>query len=432
MNAEALDDWVREEDGLVSRRIFTDPEIRDLEIERIFNRTWLLLGHESELANPGDFVTRRMGDDLVLVVRGADGRIRAFLNSCRHRGMQVCRADSGNAERFICPYHHWTYDTAGALRTTSFDAFYEKKSLAGLGLTPVAKLDTYRGLIFASWNPDAVSLADHLGDLRWYLDLLFHRTPGGMTVLAPPQRWVIDTNWKLTGINFIDSQHAIRVHLGPVAVSQVPGGPSMADLNRLWAESPQVSIAEGHGCVLIPNPPMIPDFVGCPPELVPLYRQTLDENQLALVRRFFGCVGTIFPNASWVHPLLAIAPEKPPVMFLNLRVWHPLEAGKIEVWSWYLAEKESSAEWREKLLTCAIQTFGVGGVFEEDDAEVWAGIARATRGSKAREQPMDFRAGASIPPALDFAGPGRAYPSLFSEHAQLNFFRVWKQWMRTP
>lgn len=170
----------------VSRRIFSDPQIHALEIERIFNRSWVFLGHESELPKPGNYVTRPMGTDNVIVMRSDDGEVRAFLNVCRHRSMELCRADSGTSQRLVCPYHGWTYDTRGALRSTSFDQHYDKSEIAQLGLTQVSQVERRFGLIFGNWDPDACSLDEHLGDLKWYLEILFARTPGGMTVLAPP------------------------------------------------------------------------------------------------------------------------------------------------------------------------------------------------------------------------------------------------------
>src|SRR5712692_1108953 len=423
-----LEKWVNEEDGRVSRRIFSDPDIYELEVERIFNRCWLFLAHETEIRKPGDYVTRHMGDDQVIVVRGEDGVIRAFLNSCLHRGTQICRADGGSARRFICPYHSWTYDTQGNLLTTSFDQYYDRKDFAGLGLTSVAQLDTYRGLIFATWNPQAPPLPEYLGDMRWYLDLFFQRTPEGMTVLGPPQRWVVETNWKLPALNFgTDTQHAIRVHYGPLAIGQTSGTPSVADMMGLFAQSPQVSFPQGHGCILISNPAQYPDFFGLPSELVPLYQCTLNPQQLNFLRRMFVSVGTLFPYTSWIQPVLGVAAERPPVGFISLRTWQPLGPQKIELWSWYFAEKEASAAWKEEVLRNGIQTFAMSGIFEEDDAEVWASIVRATKGSIARWQMMDFRAGFTMPPQQNFPGPGTAYPSLFAEREQFNFLRRWKQ-----
>ena len=104
------------ERGLVGREVYVNEEIYQMELEQIFGRCWLFLGHESQIPNPGDFVMTRMGEEEVILVRDRrDQRIHAFLNSCRHKGMKVCRYDDGNTLVFTCPFHGWTYDTDGRL-----------------------------------------------------------------------------------------------------------------------------------------------------------------------------------------------------------------------------------------------------------------------------------------------------------------------------
>src|SRR3712207_439673 len=88
----------------VSRRAWFDPEVFRLELERVFSRAWLFLGHESEIPEPGDYVTRRLGLDPVIVVRGENGELSVVANTCRHRGIKLCRSDRGNASHFRCPY----------------------------------------------------------------------------------------------------------------------------------------------------------------------------------------------------------------------------------------------------------------------------------------------------------------------------------------
>lgn len=114
-NGEVLEEIVRPDEGLISRRIFSDPEIYELEIERIFGKAWFFLGHESEIPNPGDLVSRPCGMDAAILIRDDEGIVRAFLNSCRHRGMRICRTDRANVTFLRCPYHGWAYRNNGEL-----------------------------------------------------------------------------------------------------------------------------------------------------------------------------------------------------------------------------------------------------------------------------------------------------------------------------
>src|SRR3954454_15363382 len=108
----------------VHRSAFDSPELMQLEWERIFDRVWLYVGHESELARPGDYRRRTIARRPVLFVRGGDGVIRVLLNVCRHRGAVLCRAAEGNTAQFQCFYHAWTYDNSGALVGVPDEAGY--------------------------------------------------------------------------------------------------------------------------------------------------------------------------------------------------------------------------------------------------------------------------------------------------------------------
>src|SRR5688500_14861299 len=106
---------MKPEAGVISREIFVDADVYRLELEKLFTRAWLFVGHESLIPNPGDFYSSRMGEESVILCRDKSGEIHVFLNSCRHRGMKVCRYDQGNTSLFTCPYHSWSYTTDGKL-----------------------------------------------------------------------------------------------------------------------------------------------------------------------------------------------------------------------------------------------------------------------------------------------------------------------------
>ncbi|MFA7523425.1 MAG: Rieske 2Fe-2S domain-containing protein, partial [Halothiobacillaceae bacterium] len=158
-----------EENGFVDPRIYTDQDIYDMEQEMIFGRSWLLLGHETHVRKPGDFLATYMGEDPVIMVRQKDGSIKVFLNQCRHRSMKLCREDHGQAKNFTCSYHGWAHDIAGNLISVPFEERAFGKVLDKTEWGPrQARVETYKGLVFANWDAMAPSLREWMSDAAPY------------------------------------------------------------------------------------------------------------------------------------------------------------------------------------------------------------------------------------------------------------------------
>jgi phenylpropionate dioxygenase-like ring-hydroxylating dioxygenase large terminal subunit len=202
------------EDGCyVGRKVFTDPDVYSAEKRMIFGKSWLFLAHESQLPDLGDFITTTMAETPVIVARGADGAIYAHANSCSHRGLPVCRADFGNTKGFVCPYRAWTYSVAGELLAVPQERRVGRIDKSRLGLPPVPRVETYRGFVFGSFAPQIESLADYLGDMRFYIDVYLDRFPAGVEVIGPPHKWLLSANWKLPYENQLgDLGHGAYLH----------------------------------------------------------------------------------------------------------------------------------------------------------------------------------------------------------------------------
>ena len=185
-------------DGTVARAIYSDQEVFDAEIERIFGRSWLFLCHDSQLREAGDFFEAVMGRDNVLVVRQKDGSMAAFLNSCTHRGNAVCRAEEGNARSFLCTYHGWSFGIDGRLKGVPGykDLYHSDFDKSCYDLVRIAQLENYRGFWFGTHDAEAPSLHDFLGEAgRLGLDQVASR--GDMEVIPGIQKFVIKCNWKI-------------------------------------------------------------------------------------------------------------------------------------------------------------------------------------------------------------------------------------------
>jgi benzoate/toluate 1,2-dioxygenase alpha subunit len=202
------------EPGRVHRSVYTDPELFELEMERIFGRAWLFVGHESQVPHAGDYITTELGRQPVIMVRHRDGSINVLLNRCTHRGAKVVNERRGNAARLTCCYHGWSFDTDGRLAAVPVpDGCAADFDQAAFGLARAPRVGEYRGFVFASLAAKGSSFEDHIGPMKRNIDDLVDRAPDGSLALdAGLHRYAYNGNWKLQVENVLDSYH---VPFGP-------------------------------------------------------------------------------------------------------------------------------------------------------------------------------------------------------------------------
>jgi 3-phenylpropionate/trans-cinnamate dioxygenase subunit alpha len=365
--------------GLISRRIFIEPEIYEEEQRQVFARCWLFLCHDSQVPLPGDFFTTTMGEDPVLVVRDSSGQVRAFLNVCRHRGNRLCRADSGNAASFTCAYHGWTYGNDGRLTGVPYlkEAYHGELERERWGLVPVAQLDNYKGLWFATFDPEAPTLREYLGEMAWYLDNFVDRRDGGIEIVAT-HKWIMPCNWKFPAENFGgDAYHVPWSHLSAVKTAFSSGVTTKPS-----ATGSMVSPGNGHISICVG-----PDDIGDPPmpevlDYEAAIRAEVRERLGPRSRLINPIVGTVFPNFSLLRATSR-----------TLRVWHPRGPDKTEVWSWVFADKAASPHVKEAIRLAGVRGFSPSGTFEQDDMDNWQECTRTCRGVMARRMPLNTQMG---------------------------------------
>jgi phenylpropionate dioxygenase-like ring-hydroxylating dioxygenase large terminal subunit len=413
--ATELNGLVDADRGLISRRIFVELEIYEQEQRQVFARCWLYLCHDSQIPLPGDFFTTYMGEDPVLVMRDGDGQVRAFLNVCRHRGNRLCRGDSGNAASFTCAYHGWTYGNDGRLTGVPYlkEAYHGELDRGQWGLVPVAQLDQYKGLWFATFDADAPPLRDYLGDMAWYLDSFFDRRDGGVEVIGGVHKWIMPCNWKFPAENFAgDGYHVPWSHVS--AVQTGSGGDF-----RVKPDSAGRALSFGNGhSIMTVGPDMMadppnPDVVAYEARIVPEMRQRLG-SRLDLGKPI---AGTVFPNFSILRPTSR-----------TIRVWHPRGPDKTECWAWVFVDKAAPPEVKKALRLAGARVFGPAGTFEQDDMDNWQGCTQTGRGTVARRYPLNYEMGRGRE-RFDEERGGVASDYRYSESNHRGFYRHWAELM---
>jgi benzoate/toluate 1,2-dioxygenase subunit alpha len=414
----------------VHRDVFADPALYALERKYVFERTWNFLALEAQLAKPNDFVTAWIAETPVVVTRDPENRIRAFLNVCRHKGARVAAAEHGNARYLVCPYHGWAYDCAGRnrdIKDRAAGAYPPSFDAEGHDLLPLARVESYKGLIFASLSPDVPALGDFLGEMRVFLDLAMDQGPNGMEFVPGRVAYTYRGNWKLQLDNGVDPYHLTSTHLSFIGIQgRRRGGAGNLDARQFdWAkrarrEAGVFCFPYGHSVFWTDQPEA---------EKRPIF-PTINE-----VRSRVGEV-----RAEWmlrarniqIFPNMQIADA----MTLMLRTFRPLAVDRTEMRSYCLAPIGEKPELRAWRLRQFEDFFNPTGLATPDDTVVYEDCQRGmgahgmtwlqgyARGTGALEP------GANDPARRLGIAPAASAIGTFETGPETQFHPAYREWRR--
>lgn len=395
----------------ISRNNFVDPDVFETEQNRIFDRCWLYLGHASELAKPGDFLTRIVARRSILFTRDSKGTVRAILNTCPHRGAQVCRERAGNAKSFQCFYHGWVFGQDGHLRSQPGEESYAAgfKDQESSHMRQVARIAEYRSFYFISFNPDVVPLEDYLGGAKEYLDLVCDQSEEGLTIIGGSQEYAMKANWKLLTENSIDGYHAASTHATYLDyLKSTVGGLVSVALIGVGRD-----LGGGHAVIEYSAPWGRPVA-----QWIPMWgdqgKKEIEQIYARLEARFGKerADRIAYKNRNlFIFPNLIIND----IMALTVRTYFPLSPHQLHVNAWAAGPKEESGWARKFRLNNFLEFLGPGGFATPDDVEALEQCQRGFRNSR-ETQWSDIS-----------KGMGKETPAMDDE-VQMRAF--WTQWDR--
>ncbi len=385
----------------VNRSAMTDPEVFTRERDLIFSRSWLYIGHETELKKPNDFKTRSVGGRPLIFARDAHGKIQVWVNSCPHRGATICRESHGNARFLTCFYHGWSFSTSGETVSIPDDASYGP-NFARPGLAAPAHVDSYRGFVFINFNPEAVSLVSYLAGATEYLDLVADQSNVGMTVLEGTHEYSVRANWKLLVENSYDGYHAVTTHQRYFEMVAAARGREATSIGA----SRGIPLGNGHA-------------VGVSRATL---GRALSEDAQAERDAHFANLRAKYGSA-WVDRLsdsrnLVIFPNLiviDLVMGVLIRKIDPISPDYMEVTAWELAPPEEGAALRRQRLDNFLTFWGPGGLASPDDVEALESCQRS------------FAAQSELAWSDISRGMSRPAPQAFDE---LQMRVWWREWNR--
>jgi benzoate/toluate 1,2-dioxygenase alpha subunit len=352
----------------VHRDIYTDQRLFELEMRAFFERGWVYLAHESQVPEPHDYLAAYIGQQPVILVRGADGELVTLLNRCMHRGATVCRAKAGNSARFRCFYHGWTYKNTGELVGVADRRGYPPDfDLAQISL-PRVRVQSYRGFVFATLDPSTGPLEEHLGNAAGYLDAIVAKHPSGIKVAAGCTEYGFAGNYKLQLENALDFYHVPTTHKSFLDIMKAkgidlrPGSyQAMEPDNVLW-------LGGGHGTVVSRA------WEG---------EGHADADALDALQDRFGVRGGAL--AAGIHQHLLLFPN---MVILEhpgpqIRVVRPLAVDGTEVRGYAFFSEDVSDDTRRRQLRAYESFFGPAGMGTPDDIEAFDSCTEGYRATAA-------------------------------------------------
>ncbi len=407
----AIQDDETEQRFRVPRKAFVSDAVFEAERQAIFDRCWLYLGHESELQEPGNFVTRSVADRDLIFNKDREGVIRAFLNVCPHRGATVCREKSGKSKSFQCLYHGWVFKDSGELQHLAGKPSYSKdfNSCGQVNLTQVPRLDQYAGFYFVCFNDEVEPLPDYLAGAKDYLDLVAGHSPKGMELVGGTQEYSISANWKLLVENSFDGYHAEATHATYLDYLMNTNG----GLANVQLAGRAHDLGNGHAVIEYTAPWGRPVA-----QWIPMWgedgKQEIDQVYAELVERLgedrAKQVATKNRNMV-IFPNLVIND----IMAITVRTFYPTSPDYMMVNAWALAAREEN-QWRRKFrLFNFLEFLGPGGFATPDDVEA---LQKCQAGYKSHQ----------LVPWSDISkGMGKAVPA-YDDELQMRVF--WREWNR--
>ena len=424
-SGKPFNDYVHAETGTVDRIIFSDQAIYELELERIFARAWNFMCHESQIPNKGDYFLSFIGEESVICTRDKTDTLQVFINSCRHRGNAVCRAESGNARSFLCTYHGWTFGLDGKLIGVPGykDLYQEDLKREEWGLISAGKVASYKGFVFATMDPDAPDLPDYLGEVgRLGIDMMTAR--GKVIAVDGIQKNQIGCNWKLAVDNLFDFYHAQISH----ASANMSGFRKRSKNENPEGISPFQRAVLGEYGHAIGGPRLTPERFESLDVADALKQPGRDQTwrkRVPTAREELGPVGIEVIGHPNIFPNLWIATSGTQ---LSLRL--PKGPTTTEIWWFTLIEVALPEVAQKDQIRTANHTFGPAGLLEQDDGENWDQSTRQTQGVVARRYPLNYAMGLGhgVPQVHPEGGPP-FIDSVCSEYSQFWTYRAWAEWM---
>jgi len=351
----------------VHRSAFTSEEIFKREQEEIFSKCWLYVGHESEIPNPNDFHTRRVGGRTVIYTRDKKGDVRVLLNSCRHRGAEVCRERRGNRKVFTCFYHGWAYNNEGKLVSVpdgdSYSPGFDREE-HGLHKP---RTESYRGFTYVTYSADAPSLESYLADARYLIDLVADQSETGMQIVRGIHNYSMRANWKLLMENSCDGYHGFTVHqtyfemmmnLGVtpgLAADMGNGSGRELGNGHAVAESPELGMP-------LMSEEILAATSGRRADTVARLGENHTKKMLNTTRNLI-----LFPNMALIDLNFGI----------QVRTMFPTAPDRTEITGWQLMPKDAPDALKPYRIDNALTFWGPAGLATPDDVE---GLEQCQRG----------------------------------------------------